>query len=290
MDKATLHVVPHTEGWAVKREGNERASSTHSTQKDAIDSARKIAKEGDDIVVHRPDGTIRDRTTYTGSNGGNGGSSRDDEPTLSDLKSVGTRVSWGAVLAGGVVALVVYLTLTMLALAIGISTIDHLSSRTFVIGAAFVTAFSLLAALFIGGYVASQTTAGENHKEALIYGVLVWGTMFVMAMLIGGTVSTGFGSIAGAVNKTGDNHATISAADLQAKLNLTDEQRQQYQAALGTPPDAATVAWWSFATLALSLLAAMAGAWVGCGPEIVIKRLFIWRRPQQIPVQTQTTV
>src|SRR5215204_5340851 len=70
MAKSVLHVVPHNhEDWAVKREGNERASSTHATQKEAIEAARELAKELDDIVIHRPDGTIRERVTYYGSNG-----------------------------------------------------------------------------------------------------------------------------------------------------------------------------------------------------------------------------
>jgi Uncharacterized protein conserved in bacteria (DUF2188) len=40
MAKSVLHVVPHNDTWAVKREGNERASSTHPTQKEAIEAAR----------------------------------------------------------------------------------------------------------------------------------------------------------------------------------------------------------------------------------------------------------
>ena len=48
-----VHVVPNGEGWAVKKEGNERVSSTHETQKAAIDAAREMAKEGDELVIHR---------------------------------------------------------------------------------------------------------------------------------------------------------------------------------------------------------------------------------------------
>src|SRR4029077_21020087 len=68
MAKSILHVVPHNQEWAGKREGNARATSTHATQKEAIDAARELAKELDDIVIHRPDGTIRERVTYYGSN------------------------------------------------------------------------------------------------------------------------------------------------------------------------------------------------------------------------------
>ena len=38
------HVVPHQDGWAVKGAGNQRATSVHDTQQQAIDAARDIAR------------------------------------------------------------------------------------------------------------------------------------------------------------------------------------------------------------------------------------------------------
>jgi hypothetical protein len=60
------HVTPHPEGgWQVKGAGNSRATSRHATQKDAIDAARQIAKnQGSDVIIHRPNGQIRDRNSY----------------------------------------------------------------------------------------------------------------------------------------------------------------------------------------------------------------------------------
>ena len=56
------HVVPHDEGWAVRGEGNDRITSIHETQKSAIRRAKQIARNyGADVIVHRRDGTIRDR-------------------------------------------------------------------------------------------------------------------------------------------------------------------------------------------------------------------------------------
>ena len=60
------HVVPHSGHWAVRKEGADRVTSVHDTQKQATDSARKIAvNQGADVVVHRKDGTIRKRSTAT---------------------------------------------------------------------------------------------------------------------------------------------------------------------------------------------------------------------------------
>ena len=56
------HVVPHEDGWAVRGEGNERYTSIHRTQKAAIRRAKQIARNyGSDVIIHRTDGTIRDR-------------------------------------------------------------------------------------------------------------------------------------------------------------------------------------------------------------------------------------
>ena len=60
-----LHVVPRNEGWAVRVEGRTRATSIHRSQSEAIEAARKLAKEAaTQLVIHRRDGRIRDRDSY----------------------------------------------------------------------------------------------------------------------------------------------------------------------------------------------------------------------------------
>ena len=59
------HVVPHQDGWAVKGAGNQRATSVHSTQQQAIDAGRDIARnQKSELVIHRPDGRIRDKDSH----------------------------------------------------------------------------------------------------------------------------------------------------------------------------------------------------------------------------------
>lgn len=59
------HVVPHKGKWAVRGEGNERVTSVHDTQTDAIEAARDIARnQGSEAVIHRPNGRIRDKDSY----------------------------------------------------------------------------------------------------------------------------------------------------------------------------------------------------------------------------------
>ncbi|AKF37336.1 DUF2188 domain-containing protein [Yersinia enterocolitica] len=59
------HVVPHNGEWAVKGEGNGKATSVHRTQQEAIDAGRGIAKnQGSELVIHRPNGQIRDKDSH----------------------------------------------------------------------------------------------------------------------------------------------------------------------------------------------------------------------------------
>ena len=59
------HVVPFDEGWAVRREGNKRITSKHRKQSTAINKAKSLAKKYNaDVIIHRADGTIRDRINY----------------------------------------------------------------------------------------------------------------------------------------------------------------------------------------------------------------------------------
>jgi len=63
--KRDVHVVPHSDGWATRREGAGRAGSVHDTQREAIDRARDQARrEHVEVVIHRPDGRIRDSDSY----------------------------------------------------------------------------------------------------------------------------------------------------------------------------------------------------------------------------------
>lgn len=60
-----IHVVPYGDGWATRREGVNRVGSTHRTQSSAADAARSTAiRERGEVIIHRPDGRIRDSNSY----------------------------------------------------------------------------------------------------------------------------------------------------------------------------------------------------------------------------------
>lgn len=59
------HVVPHKDGWAVKGEGNQRATRVVRTQKEAIGIAENIARnQQSDTKIHGNNGRIRAGNSY----------------------------------------------------------------------------------------------------------------------------------------------------------------------------------------------------------------------------------
>jgi hypothetical protein len=65
MSKKDIHVVPRGDGWATRKEGAQHVGPTANTQQQAYEQARQQAKrEGVEVVIHRPDGTIRNSNSF----------------------------------------------------------------------------------------------------------------------------------------------------------------------------------------------------------------------------------
>jgi pyruvate/2-oxoglutarate dehydrogenase complex dihydrolipoamide acyltransferase (E2) component len=63
--RSPVHVEPREKGWAVVREGNERATSVHSTQAEAAKEGRDIARRNEtEFFLHAQDGKIREHRNY----------------------------------------------------------------------------------------------------------------------------------------------------------------------------------------------------------------------------------
>lgn len=61
MRKKNIHVVPHQDQWATRREGASRVSKEFTTQKEAQDAGRQEAgRHHVELVTHRPNGQIRE--------------------------------------------------------------------------------------------------------------------------------------------------------------------------------------------------------------------------------------
>jgi len=63
--KKDIHVVPHRDGWATKKEGADKAGSVSPTKSKAMERAREQAKrERVEVVEHGKDGKIKDSDSY----------------------------------------------------------------------------------------------------------------------------------------------------------------------------------------------------------------------------------
>ena len=65
MAKKNQWVVKHFKGWAVKGEGNKKATKVTKTQKEAIYIAKKIAKNQEsELYIQDSKGKIRSKDSY----------------------------------------------------------------------------------------------------------------------------------------------------------------------------------------------------------------------------------
>ena len=54
-----VHVISRKDGWAVKKEGNVKASRLFEKKEAAVEGARKLSK-GHDVIIHKKDGSIQE--------------------------------------------------------------------------------------------------------------------------------------------------------------------------------------------------------------------------------------
>ena len=65
MAKKNQWVIKYHNIWAVKGEGNKRATKVTKTQKEAIDIAREIAKtQKSELIIQNTEGKIRSKESY----------------------------------------------------------------------------------------------------------------------------------------------------------------------------------------------------------------------------------
>ena len=170
-----------------------------------------------------------------------------------DVRTIAlNRVSWGAVLAGVVVALVVQLLLNMLGFGIGVATLDpgmddNPSARTVSIATGIWYVVAGIIAAYAGGYMAGRLSGRPLGSTAALHGLTSWAvaTLVVFYLLttsVGGIIGGVFTGVTSAVGGAG--RAAASAAQIAAPgiATVTDPfgaiERQLREAAGGNDPAA----------------------------------------------------
>jgi hypothetical protein len=65
MAKKNVWISPRPDGWAVQREGSERASRVLPTKEEAKDKGRDMAREDKvELFIQRRNGTIENRNSF----------------------------------------------------------------------------------------------------------------------------------------------------------------------------------------------------------------------------------
>jgi len=152
------------------------------------------------------------------------------------------RVSWGAIFAGLVVALVLQIVLTILGVAVGASTFDPLnqtqSAKAYGIGTVIWMGVSSILSIFSGACVAGRLSGGPRTTDGILHGVATWATATLLSVLLlttavsnilggtakmlGQTMSTGLKSASSNAGSEGGS-ATLDTIKQEA-MNLVSKR------------------------------------------------------------------
>lgn len=234
------------------------------------------------------------------------------QPKATDLLSVRSRVSWGAIAAGAMVALSIYILLSLLGVALGIEAAARGADAHFGAGAAIYSILTLLIAMFFGGWATSRLAVGESKLEAVLYGLILWGVLFIgMIWLLSAGIRTGFGGMIGLASgvymtqEGGINMDRIASDLKQAGVEQAtiDKYRDYYQRLKDHPESATDISreasndpnlrragavagerareatWWTLLGVVISMATVIVGSLMGSGELFQPVPLLGVRRP-----------
>ncbi len=158
----------------------------------------------------------------------------EDRPNYGRLDFM-QRISWSAVFAGVLVAIVTQMLLTLLGLGIGLGTIDaveeHNPAAGLGIGSAIGYIISSLLSLFLGGWVAGRLASAPRLFDGVIHGVLTWClttllTIYFLTTTIGSIIG-GAGRLVGGIVRTAGSAVGSAASSAGPGLgNMVKDQLQ----------------------------------------------------------------
>ncbi|MDQ3206741.1 MAG: hypothetical protein M3Q40_09635 [Pseudomonadota bacterium] len=108
------------------------------------------------------------------------------------------RVSWGAILAGVVVALAVHVLLGVMGIAIGASVINPMSEANPVegigVGSGIYFIITVILGMLAGGFVAGALASIPTHLDRTLHGLATWSVVTLLSVLL---LATGLGRLIG---------------------------------------------------------------------------------------------
>ncbi|MCF2487998.1 hypothetical protein [Dyadobacter sp. CY347] len=146
------------------------------------------------------------------------------------------RISWSAIFAGVLVAIVAQMLLSLLGFGIGLGTIDAVEEKNpaagLGIGSAIWYILSSLISLFVGSWVAGRLASAPRLFDGILHGVLTWClvtllTIYFLTTTIGSIIG-GTGRLVGGLVKTAGKGIAAAAPGIgdavqgQLKANGVD--------------------------------------------------------------------
>jgi hypothetical protein len=156
------------------------------------------------------------------------------------------RISWGAIVAGIAVVLVVQLMLMLLGLAIGASTIDPASAdtpqaSTLGIGSAIWWLIATAVSVFAGAWVAGRLAGMPTRTDSMLHGIVTWAAatllgFYLLTTTVGSLVGGAFSTLGSAAQALGQGTGSLASSAMQV---LPDEIRTQAENLFNRTPEAA---------------------------------------------------
>lgn len=148
------------------------------------------------------------------------------------------RISWGAVLAGMAIALVVQMILSLLGLGLGLGAINVTETNPtegLGIGALIWWVASMLVSLFCGGLVAGRLAGLVGKADSLIHGILTWCmftllSFFLVTTTVGGVFNTVGRAISQGATMVGKGEITEKAPEIKQEIEERIENLDKQQA------------------------------------------------------------
>lgn len=142
-----------------------------------------------------------------------------DRPSLSAPAAV-RRISWGAIIAGIVVTLVIQLLMMLLGLAIGASTLDPATAASpqassFGIGAGIWWLIATAVSIFAGAWVAGRLAGMPTRTDGMLHGVVTWAAatllgIYLLTSTLGSLVGGAFGVLGNVASSVGSGAASVA--------------------------------------------------------------------------------
>jgi hypothetical protein len=161
------------------------------------------------------------------------------------------KVSWGAILAGAVLALTVQLLLNLLGVGIGAAVMDPgaadgpAASTFSILGGVWYAVAGLIGA-FAGGYVSSRLSGRPEKMTGAFQGLTSWAvtTLVVLYLLttsVGALIGGAFSGLSGVIGGFGNTAATVAQAAAPSMVDTTnpmaDIERQIRSTGNGDDPE-----------------------------------------------------